>query len=172
MTYHLIPTILYSGEGKTKERVKRPVAARDWRVGEGMNRQNIEDFQGRKQPEWYHNDELMLLYICPKHRMYNIISKVNHSMNYELWATMRWQGRFISCNKYPIWWVMLATGRLCMATYMIGTGESVSAPQICRDLKLLYKNKALGFPWWYSVLPMQGAQIWSLVRELDPSCCN
>ena len=45
VSYHLIPTVVYSGEGKTKETVKRPVAARDWRVGEGMNRQGIEDFR-------------------------------------------------------------------------------------------------------------------------------
>ena len=33
-----------------------------------------------------------------------------------------------------------------------------------------------GLPWcssgWDSVLPRQGAQVWSLVRELDPTCCN
>ena len=33
-----------------------------------------------------------------------------------------------------------------------------------------------GLPWcsrgWDSVLPRQGAQVWSLIRELDPICCN
>ena len=32
-----------------------------------------------------------------------------------------------------------------------------------------------GLPWWSSgqdsKLPVQGAQVWSLVRELDPACC-
>ena len=34
----------------------------------------------------------------------------------------------------------------------------------------------LGLPWRFSgydsELPRQGAQVWSLVRELDPTCCN
>ena len=33
-----------------------------------------------------------------------------------------------------------------------------------------------GLSWWLdgqdSMFPMQGAQFWSLVRELDPACCN
>ena len=30
----------------------------------------------------------------------------------------------------------------------------------------------LGGPVAKIALPMQGAQVWSLVRELDPICCN
>ena len=36
--------------------------------------------------------------------------------------------------------------------------------------------KYQGLPWWSSgcdsALSMQGAQVWSLVRELDPTCCS
>ena len=38
----------------------------------------------------------------------------------------------------------------------------------------LKKNQKLGLPWWHSEydskLPMQGSQVRSLVRELDPTC--
>ena len=38
----------------------------------------------------------------------------------------------------------------------------------------LLKFDVLGLPWWssglVSVLPMQGAWVWSLVGELDPTC--
>ena len=37
-------------------------------------------------------------------------------------------------------------------------------------------SKKQGHPWWSSpqdsTLPMQGAQVWSPVRELDPACRN
>ena len=40
----------------------------------------------------------------------------------------------------------------------------------------LLKVWRLGLPWGFSgydsELPMQGVQVWSLVRELDPTCCN
>ena len=50
-------------------------------------------------------------------------------------------------------------------------------PYVFFPLKLLcLKNVCGGLPWWSSgkgsVLPMQGAWVRSLVRELDPSCCN
>ena len=43
--------------------------------------------------------------------------------------------------------------------------------------KILWlKMTTAGLPWWLSgqdsMLPMQAAQVRSLVRELDPTCCN
>lgn len=43
--------------------------------------------------------------------------------------------------------------------------------------KTAVKNtKILGLAWWSSdwgsALLIQGAQVWSLVKELDPTCCN
>ena len=42
--------------------------------------------------------------------------------------------------------------------------------------KLLGKSRGLRLPWWSSdwdsVLPMQGAWVWSLVRELNPTWRN
>ena len=39
--YCIIPTIWYSGRGKTMKRIKRLVVGRRWR---GMNKQSTEDF--------------------------------------------------------------------------------------------------------------------------------
>ena len=40
----------------------------------------------------------------------------------------------------------------------------------------LFKKKKQRVPWWSSgkdfTLPMQGAQVQSLVGALDPACCN
>ena len=39
-----------------------------------------------------------------------------------------------------------------------------------------FKKFFVGLPWWSSgwdsLLPVQGARVRSLVRELDPTCCN
>ena len=35
-----------------------------------------------------------------------------------------------------------------------------------------FKTVQEGLPGWSSVLPMLGAALQSLVRELDPTCCN
>lgn len=43
-TYCRIPTTGHYGKGKTRETIKRSVAARSW--NEEMNRQNTEDFLG------------------------------------------------------------------------------------------------------------------------------
>ena len=39
-------------------------------------------------------------------------------------------------------------------------------------MKRILDTNTYGLPWWSSALPMQGAQVWSLVKELDPTCCN
>ena len=42
--------------------------------------------------------------------------------------------------------------------------------KLCHRYILKYAN--LGLSWWSSELPMQGAQVRSLVRELDPLYCK
>ena len=40
----------------------------------------------------------------------------------------------------------------------------------CGGLKMMFRDIP-GGP-WDSKLPVQGAQVWSLVGELDPTCCK
>ena len=46
----------------------------------------------------------------------------------------------------------------------------------CKEIKPVNSKGDQGLPWWPSgldsALPMQGAQVRSLVRELDPTCCS
>ena len=48
--------------------------------------------------------------------------------------------------------------------------------KLSMDVIIFDKNSFSGLPWWSngwdSALPMQVAQVWPLVGELDPTCCN
>ena len=52
------------------------------------------------------------------------------------------------------------------------TSSNGEVPSFISALKFYKIKIILGFPWWSSVLPMQGAQVRSLVRELDPTSPN
>ena len=58
-----------------------------------------------------------------------------------------------------------------------GVGMMPSGWQHTRStLELFFRSRLLELPWWSrdsdSMLPRQGAQVQSLVRELDPTCHN
>ena len=65
----------------------------------------------------------------------------------------------------------------CSSLYVSYTSIKFKNSNEWNQMKCLFKNKSLsGLPrWssgWDSVLPMQGARVQSLLKELDPTCCN
>ena len=56
---------------------------------------------------------------------------------------------------------------------IIKTWKQPKCPSADEQIKKIWY---MGLPWWSSDwdsnLPMQGAQVLSLVKELDPTCCN
>ena len=68
----MISIIWHSGKSKTMEAIKRSVVAKDWWVGERMNRQNTENFLGNENT--LYDNIMMDTYYYPFvqiHKIYN-----------------------------------------------------------------------------------------------------